>query len=221
MEITEMTLDQLAEERTPGGQFRNRPGPGRPSKKLLALRDRYRGETMQEVAALLSADIPNLESELAGIDADVADKERSFFDSLAPALKHRAEVAITLARARTAVHYLSDPMGFAGATELPADAALREFEEAAVALREAEAELAANPDPGCDRIAALADADLWDKLHRFESARDLCDSLRAKEMRARNAAESCGHILPPMEGTMLLMDSPSGGRSRRVGMSEL
>ncbi|MDO8630463.1 MAG: hypothetical protein Q7R41_08210 [Phycisphaerales bacterium] len=218
----DMTLDQLREARTADGKFRNRPGPGRPSKRLIALRDRYRGETMQEVAALLSADIPILESELAGIDADVAEKERTFFDSLAPALKHRAEVAITLARARTAVHYLSDPSGFAGATELPTDAALREYEEAAVALREAEAELADNPDPGCDRIAALADADSWDKLHRFEKWRDTVDELRGKEMRARNAAEAVGHILPPMEGTTMLMDvRSSGGRSWREGMGEL
>src|SRR3990172_4894357 len=78
-----------------------------PSKKLIALRDRYRGDTLQQVATKLSDAIPELEAELATIDADVAAKEQVFFESLAPAMKYRSEVACELARARVALHYVA------------------------------------------------------------------------------------------------------------------
>jgi len=150
------------------------------------------------VAKKLSDDIPNLETELAGIDADVAAKEQAFFESIGPALKYRGEVAVELSRARVAAHYLGDPIAFGGMAPHPGDVAKDAYDEVRRELEDAQRKLADAPEPHCTREEALADADKWTALHEYESARDAVDALLGQEGRARLTAEACGCEIAPL-----------------------
>ncbi len=179
------------ELRTPDGKFRNRAGPGRPSKRIKALRERYKGATETQTLELLAADVAKLEAELQAADADIEAVEVEIVERSAPLIRHREEVACTLARARVAQAFLADRIGFSGGQSVIQQAKL-DHDEAVARLADARANLAANPDPNCGRLAALADADKWKQLHAFESARDAVRVAESEEYQTRQRAISLG-----------------------------
>lgn len=184
----EMTQDKR-------GQFvkGGRGGPGR--KKLVEAQDRYKRETLAECAKVLSDDIPRLENQLRECDAAISEAEAAFVDGLAPILKQRAEVDVTLSRARVAKHYVANPYGFGGAT--PAvDVAKSEYQTIAWALQDARRELELRPQPPFTRTEALGDSDRWTKVHEYERCRDAVTKLEKQEGAARRKLESLGSMVP-------------------------
>jgi len=192
------TKPAATEDRDASGKFLNHPGPGRPSKKLIALHERHKRATIQETCEALQQDIPNLEQQLADLDAEIADRERKFLEQIGPTVKHRSEVGVELSRARVAVHYLGDPIAFGGLAPYPGDVAKDAYDEVRRELEDAQRKLADTPDPHCTRVEALADADKWTQLHEYESARDSVDVLLGQEARARQTAEACGCEIAPL-----------------------
>jgi hypothetical protein len=187
-------------ERTTQGTFApgSCGGPGRPSKRILDLRSRYKAETTNEELQRLADAIPQLEAELQAIDDEVTDRERKFLESISPAVRHREEVALSLSRARVVKVYVCDPVAFGVCGETPADAALREYNEIRRSLEDAQGELKNTTEPSFTRQEALADADRWAKLHAYETARDRVDELLGQENRARQTAVKFGHGIPPL-----------------------
>jgi hypothetical protein len=206
-----------SERRTPDGKFLDYRGPGRPSKRILDLRARYKGKTTDEELRRLAADVERLELELVQADQEIADAERKFLESVSPAVHAREELALTLSRARICRYYLSDPSAFGGG-ELPADAALREYDEIRRELEEAQAALSDVRDPGFTRQEAIADADKWSALHAYETLRDRVDELLGAEMKARLKAEQAGHAVPPLGGFLATGDPFAQPRTRRNEM---
>jgi polyhydroxyalkanoate synthesis regulator phasin len=206
-------------ERTTQGTFApgSCGGPGRPSAKLVALHERHKKATIQETCEALQEDIPNLERQLADLDAEIFAAEEKFLERVAPTVKHRSEVAVELSRARVAVHYLSDPAGFQGSGELPADAAKREYDEIRRSLEGARRELASTPEPSYDRVEALADADKWSALHAYEVCRDRVSTLLVAEKVARKKAEELGIAIRQLATGPTLHGDPFAAPRRGTG----
>ncbi len=201
MSTETITVANETSERTSDGKFLRKAGPGRRSKKLKALLDRYKAESIQETAKLLADDIPRLEGELAAIDADIASREDAFLASLAPIAKHRGEVAVTLSRARVARAWVADPLSFVGVAGSPSDKALAEWREASERLAAAEREVSLLPEPSFTKSEALADADRWGVYCAFEEARNELHDAAVAEHNARQAALAAGcSIDPPQAG---------------------
>jgi hypothetical protein len=187
---------------------------------LKVLHARYKLKTVEATIAALAADVERLESELAQADEVIAAAEAAFLESVAPDVKHREEIGVTLSRARIARHYLSDA-NFRGLQEMPADAALREYQEARLALDNARMVLAQTIEPTYDRAEALGDADRWRALHDYETIRDRVDELLGAESRARQTAERFGHGIPPLSEKMEIDGDPFNPprvRNRTEGM---
>jgi hypothetical protein len=182
------------------------------------LRSRYKAETTNEELQRLAADVERLELELIQADEEIAEAERKFIENISPAVRHREEVALTLNRARVVKFYLADPASFGGLTELPADAALREYDEIRRELEAAQAALADVRDPGFTRQEAIADADKWSALNTYERARDRVDELLGAEAKARTRAVQAGHAVPPLGGFLGTGDPFTQPRTRRHGM---
>ena len=196
--LTNQAQAPATERRAADGTFKNCPGPGRPSKRILGLRSRYKTETVSEELQRLADDIPRLECELQAIDDEVADRERKFLESISAAVRHREEVALTLSRARVVKVYVCDPVAFGVSGETPSDVAAREYQEIRRELEEAQSLLADTPEPSFTRQEALGDADRWAKLHAYETVRDRVDELLGQENRARQTAVKFGHGIPPL-----------------------
>lgn len=209
-------------ERTKGtGQFA--PGScGGPGRKALAdAQDRYKRETLAETAQALADDIPRLECELQGIDDELAEAEAAFVEQLKPTLRKRAKVGVTLARARVALHYVCDPVAFGVCGETPGDVALREYNEIRRSLEDAQRELEYTTEPTCTREEALADVDLWQKLHDYETIRGRVDELLGAEMRARQMAEPFGHEIPPLQTATVMYGDPFAMKRERRRTREM
>jgi hypothetical protein len=119
------------------------------------------------------------------------------------------------------LHYVADPTGFGGFDATVADVALQEYQDARRELEEAQRELAATTEPPFTRVEALGDTDRWAKVVAYETIRDKVDELLGQENRARQKAEDCGHIIPPMgEGVTFAGDpfrvQPYHGSSKGV-----
>ncbi len=183
-------------------------GPGRPSKRILDLRARYKGRTTNEELQRLSADVEQLELELVAADEEIADAERKFLENVSPQVHAREEIALTLSRARVVKFYLADPAAFGGLTELPADAALRQWDEIRRELEEAQAAFADVRDPGFTRQEAIADADKWSEVRAYETLRDRVDALLGAEAQARTKAEQAGHAVPPLRTGVVMEGDP-------------
>ena len=213
-----------SEQRTADGKFVNRSGPGRPSKRIKELRARYKSETEAQSIASLAADVQTLEAELRDADAEIEAVELAIAERSAPLVKRREEIAMYLSRARVAQAFLADQAGFFGGQNVIQEARLA-HDQALVRLVDARANLAANPDPKCGRFAALADDDKWEKVHRFESARDAVQVAESEEYQTRQRAISLGvAVSDPTLRTVSLpgddeFDTPSMGG--RFGMGEL
>jgi len=212
------------EQRTADGKFLHKRGPGRPSKRIKELRERYKGETEKQSIASLAADVVTLEGELRDADAEIEAVEIEIAERSAPLIRRREEVASFLSRARVAAAFLADQAGFLGGRNAVQEARLG-HDEALTRLVDARANLAANPDPKCGRIGTLVDDDEWQKLHRFESARDAVQVAEREEYEARQRAVSLGvAVSDPTLRTVSLpgddeFDTPSMGG--RYGMGEL
>ncbi len=183
------TKPAASEGRDANGKFLNRPGPGRPSKRLLDLRSRYKAETTNEELRRLADDVERLAAELTQADEEIEDAEHKFLESVSPMVKHREEIALVLGRARVAQYYLADPWAFGGDPS-SVEVAKREYRELAAQLADAERELELHPDPGVDRVQSLMDADKWNAAARFEAARDRVSELAPQVEAARRALES-------------------------------
>ena len=213
-----------SEQRTAGGKFVNRSGPGRPSKRIKELRERYRGESEKQSIESLAADVQTLEAELRDADAEIETVELEIAERSAPLIRRREEIVMYLSRARVAAAFLADQAGFLGGKNVIQEARLA-HDEALTRLVDARANLAANPDPKCGRIGTLVDDDEWQKLHRFESARDAVQVAEREEYEARQRAVSLGvAVSDPTLRTVSLpgddeFDTPSMGG--RYGMGEL
>jgi hypothetical protein len=82
--------------------------------KVKAAKDRYKRATATETAKALAEDIPRLQTELADLHAEIADAEQTFLEGLSATLERRAEVDMTLARARVGREYVAVPSAYAG-----------------------------------------------------------------------------------------------------------
>lgn len=159
--------------RDANGKFVNRPGPGRPSERLLALRERYKRETALATAQALADDIPRLEDELAALDDEIEEAEAAFLDRIAPTVKHRAEVDMCLARARVGKEYIVNPAAFGD--RLSPRERLRINTHNRLAglphlIAGAKRELELCPAPSDSIVACMADSELWEQSHRHRQA---------------------------------------------------
>jgi len=165
------------ERRAADGKFANCPGPGRPSKRLLALHERYAAKTASETIQRLALDVERLTAELAEADQKITSAEAAFVESIGPDVQHREHLASLLARARMCSFYLADPGGFGDRPDVRGelDRGIRSVEDQ---LKKAEEELRYAPPPGALRSECLADDRLWTQLRAYEVARDRVADLR-------------------------------------------
>ena len=150
-------------------------GPGRGITRAVAeARDKYRRENALATAEALVADIPCLENELADLDDEIADAERTFLKALEPKLKRRAEADMTLSRARAALHFVANPAAFADSPRPTAASRRAEntqrIAEVTQLLADAERELARRPAAQGGAAACIGDSVLWKQSERHREA---------------------------------------------------